>query len=371
MRVSRVTSGVLSVSLLLAVGGTQLFAQAGQPAPTLRLTAGLGDGVFSWNDFLRGNVRVVEGTTVIWTVGSDEAHTVTFLAGMPRPDWIVAQEEAGRPPMIHADVAFPRVPVGAWDGTSFIHSGELGRGQDFSVTFGRRGRFDYVCMLHPAMTGSVEVVGPGSDGLTTQADVERSVIGDAGRLATQVAELDWLLDERSSLPGPGGATMWFVRAGTDRRGGRLDVMAFLPQDLEIRSGDTVVWHVDHAQVHTVTFPPVGGDEPEFLQVQLADGTILEAPEPGEAISPQIARALADPAAAPRLVLGPGAASSRPAPVHDRARLFNSGLIGEHPGVALPLQKTWALTFTTPGEFEYLCVLHDPLGMEGKITVLPR
>jgi plastocyanin len=333
--------------------------------------AGLGDGVFSWNDFLRGNVRVVEGTTVIWTVGSDEAHTVTFLAGMPRPDWIVPQEEPDRAPMIHEDVAFPRVPRGIWDGTSFIHSGELGLGQEFAVTFGRRGRFDYVCMLHPAMAGIVEVVAPGSEGLTTQADVERSVTGDAGRLAAQIADLDRLRDTKISLPGPGGTTLWFVRAGTDRRGGRLDIMAFLPEDLEIRSGDTVVWHVDHAQVHTITFPPVGGDEPEFLQVQLADGTILEAPEPGEPMSPEIARALADPAAAPRLVLGPGAASSRAGPAHDGGRLFNSGLIGEHPGVALPLPKTWALTFSTPGEFEYLCVLHDPLGMEGKITVLPR
>jgi len=45
--------------------------------------------------------------------------------------------------------------------------------------------------------------------------------------------------------------------------------------------------------------------------------------------------------------------------------FNSGLLGEHPGVTVPLAKVWALTFDVPGEFEYLCVLHDPLGMEGK------
>lgn len=365
------SAGFIGVALLVASAGAQHPTQASQQGPTLRLVAGLGEGVFSWNDFLRGTVRVVEGTTITWTVGSDEAHTVTFLAGRPRPEWIVPQPEAGRAPMIHGDVAFPRFPTGPWDGTSFIHSGELGRGQEFSVTFGRRGRFDYVCMLHPAMTGSVEVVAPGTEGLTTQADVERSVTGDSGRLAAQVEEVETLLDEQVSLPGADGRTIWFVRAGTDRRGGRLDVMAFLPEDLEIRSGDTVVWHVDHAQIHTVTFPPLGGDEPEFLQVQLADGTILEAPEPGEPMGPEVARALEDPTAAPRLVLGPGAASSRPSPVHDGRLLVNSGLIGEHPGVALRLPKTWALTFNTPGQFEYLCVLHDPLGMEGKITVLPR
>jgi plastocyanin len=72
-----------------------------------------------------------------------------------------------------------------------------------------------------------------------------------------------------------------------------------------------------------------------------------------------------------LVLGPGTRPSRPAPAYDSARLFNSGLIGEHPNVALRLPKTWALTFDTPGEFAYLCVLHDPMGMEGKIIVPPR
>ena len=143
------TTLALMVGLVLSSAHWRV-TRASQPAPTLRLVASLGEGAYSWNDFLRGSVRVVPGTTVSWSVGSDEAHTVTFLAGRPRPDWIVPQPEPSWPPMINPIIAFPEVPSGAWDGTSFVHSGELARGQGSpSRSPGRGASTTSVCCTPP------------------------------------------------------------------------------------------------------------------------------------------------------------------------------------------------------------------------------
>ena len=66
-------------------------------------------------------------------------------------------------------------------------------------------------------------------------------------------------------------------------------------------------------------------------------------------------------------------SGIPRPTYDGRSFYNSGLLGD-PVLwtdGVPLSNTWALTFNTPGSFEYICVLHDALGMKGTITVLPR
>jgi plastocyanin len=36
-----------------------------------------------------------------------------------------------------------------------------------------------------------------------------------------------------------------------------------------------------------------------------------------------------------------------------------------------MEKTWALTFATPGVYQYDCALHRPQGMKGTITVVGR
>jgi plastocyanin len=161
-----------------------------------------------------------------------------------------------------------------------------------------------------------------------------------------------------------------VRAGTNERRGHLDINAFLPDSLMITAGDTVVWYVDHVQPHTVTFPSAAGERPELVSVQLPDGRLVPAPMPGQEPPPDVLAALADPANPPRLVLT-GAVQSRPSPAHDGRSIYNSGLIGEHPLVTYPMEKTWALTFGTPGVYQYDCALHQPQGMKGTVTVTAR
>ncbi len=49
--------------------------------------------------------------------------------------------------------------------------------------------------------------------------------------------------------------------------------------------------------------------------------------------------------------------------------FNSGWIWGTKD-PFPGSRTYSLKFDTPGTYEYICVLHDMMGMSGHITVLP-
>ncbi|MDX1448034.1 MAG: cupredoxin domain-containing protein [Acidimicrobiia bacterium] len=40
-----------------------------------------------------------------------------------------------------------------------FHSGTLGAGETFTFTFDTPGTFDYVCQIHPSMTGRITVSG--------------------------------------------------------------------------------------------------------------------------------------------------------------------------------------------------------------------
>jgi plastocyanin len=365
------------LSALVAVALTTASTQA-QDRPTLRLVAGLGDGIVSINDFIgdpylgRTSVRVAVGTRVIWSLGSDEYHTVTFLAGQPAPPVFMLQpEDPSRPPMLNPLLLFPTLPVGPWDGTSFIHVELQQRGQEAEVVFARPGKYEYVCLFHPAMMGTVEVVAAGAPGLTTQAAVDAlAAVHDGHEHSWQVAEMLANRSEATRIDGPRGTSVAMVRAGTDWRWGHVDLQAFLPENVTIQQGDTVVWYVDHTQPHTVTFHPTDGTHPDFMVIQLPDGRGIPPPRPNAPPPPELLTSFDNPDYIPRLVLGPGAMRTKD-PVHDGQSLYSSGLIGEHPLVAVEMEKAWGLTFNTPGTFAYHCGLHEPMGMRGTVTVLPR
>jgi plastocyanin len=372
----------LSVTLV-ALGAmavlTSISSAASQDGPTLRLVAGLGRGVVTVNEYagdpefpVSGTVRVAEGTTVVWNLGSDEPHTVTFRAGRPWPPVFMAQpEDPSRPPMLNPDLLMPTLPNGPWDGTTFIHMELQSPTDDLRITFSRPGRYRYSCLFHEEMDGYVEVVPAGTAGLTTQATIDTWV---ATHFDEEHAEYVTSMQTSRSVParveGPGGTNIWFVRAGTNDRRGHVDIQAFLPDALTISPGDTVVWTVDHVAPHTVTFPAADGSHPEFVGIQLPDGRVVPPPAPDQPPPPEVLAALSDPANPPRFVVL-GAVPSRPSPVYDGQSIYSSGLIGEHPLVAYPMQKSWALTFQTPGVYHYECLLHESIGMEATITVSPR
>jgi plastocyanin len=108
-------------------------------------------------------------------------------------------------------------------------------------------------------------------------------------------------------------------------------MRFTPDPLTIHTDDTVVWtQMNSMMIHTVTFPVAGQPVPEFIL--------------------------------PNLSINPAAAAPAGGSVYNGTDFFNSGVLS--PG------QNYTLTFTNPGTYDYLCLIHDEMGMKGKVIVLP-
>jgi plastocyanin len=89
--------------------------------------------------------------------------------------------------------------------------------------------------------------------------------------------------------------------------------------------------------------------------------------------PELFLAEPQPNGPPTLVLNPVAVAPAGGSTYSGQGYFNSGWIWgtEVPSVALPASqpRTYSLIFDTAGTYNYLCLLHDPLGMVGQVTVL--
>lgn len=108
-------------------------------------------------------------------------------------------------------------------------------------------------------------------------------------------------------------------------------MRFTPDTLKIHTGDTVVWtQLNPLEIHTVTFPIPGQPVPEFILPDLSVNPVAAAPAGGS--------------------------------IYNGTGFFNSGILS--PG------QNFTLTFTAPGTYNYLCLIHDEMGMKGEVIVLP-
>jgi plastocyanin len=148
-----------------------------------------------------------------------------------------------------------------------------------------------------------------------------------------------------SQPGSNGTTLWFVGAGGhDRPSGEAlgQSFDFMPKNLTIKTGDTVIWEA--VDTHTITFipaPPV-------------PGVFVIKPQADDAYPLLIQNAKVH-------------LPARPAAVYDPAQHFNSAPFGQ----TTARGTSWVLTFDKPGVYEYICALHHELGMKGAITVVAR
>ncbi|MGH2720694.1 MAG: cupredoxin domain-containing protein [Actinomycetota bacterium] len=111
--------------------------------------AGWGDEVVAADVFAPATVKVKAGDTVTWTSESPYMpHTVSFEAPFSAP----SAPDALRPAGTRSGAAYE-------EGTA--HSGIIGPPpyptKTFSLRFRKPGTYPYVCILHPRMTGTVEV----------------------------------------------------------------------------------------------------------------------------------------------------------------------------------------------------------------------
>ena len=135
-------------------------------AATAGIVAGAQNGPADVQRFFPPRVTIHAGDALSWVWKTEETpHTVTFLAGQPAPEVVVPLPQTGGPPRLQFNplVLVPGGDPTAWDGSSWLNSGFLQpmSGQPtptFTVRFTAPGSYDYVCVLHDGMVGTIVVV---------------------------------------------------------------------------------------------------------------------------------------------------------------------------------------------------------------------
>jgi plastocyanin len=132
---------------------------------TVGVVAGAQVGQADVDRFFPPRVVVHTGDSVTWVWKTEDTpHTVTFLAGQPAPDVIVPQPQPNGPPrlQLNPQVLAPSGDPTNFEGAPFLNSGFLqpAPGQPtptFTVSFNAPGTYDYLCLLHAGMVGTIVV----------------------------------------------------------------------------------------------------------------------------------------------------------------------------------------------------------------------
>jgi plastocyanin len=322
-------SGIFISVVMLALLGLPQIAQAQWRATVGAQSESLGRQALA---FLPNELWIHAGDNVTWTFDSDEIHTVTFQ----RPGQIRLAFQVGCP-------GFASDGSGSFNGTTCISTPPVARGQSFTITFPTTGNFKLVCLVHANMTGVVHVLDLsqplpyGQDFYDDQAAEQRkSLLLDDDHDRGHHHDSD---HEHSGI----NTVMAGVGEVSANGGGfqTLIVARFMEPTKVIHAGETVEWtNFDPLARHTITFglPPLNPVAP-INTTRDTDGALH------------------------------GTVNSNADNVH-------SGVIGAAPQdqVGLPAPPIgvtrFRVTFPNPGEFPYICVIHNGLGMKGKVIVIP-
>lgn len=299
--------------------------------------------------FLPNELWIHAGDSIRWTFPTHERHTLTFLtAGEVRP--------AAFGPTFGVPIACPGAGVTA-DGSSFtgsscVSSGVLLLPEDagpsaaplsYSVAFPVPGNFKFVCLVHADMTGLVHVSGPSDTLPHDQAFYDHQslaeqvlLLGDAARLQGRGAPANGTSDNEVAV----GVGEVVTTSGAGLQTASL--MRFLRNVIVVGVGDTVEWtSLDPSINHTVTF----GVEPS--DPRPPSGNVM-----------------------------PTSDGARQAVISSSTDSVNSGFLSPAPQDRANLAQSspgvtrFRVTFASPGKFNYICAVHDQLGMTGTVIVHP-
>jgi plastocyanin len=287
--------------------------------------------------FLPNELWIAVNDSITWIAQTPESHTVTFLQQPPPPS--AAQV---RPSFINGCPGAPG-PLGStpnnssYTGANCINSGIFAKPTTYTVKFTNAGNFKFVCLIHADMTGVVHVL-PSIAGLPhNQAfydnladDQANDMIKDAEtKVSKKLTNSDNEVITTGEIVATGGGRSY------------LAIMRFLPDTIKVHVGETVEWTNEHpTEPHTVTF----GTEPANAGALV--GVTLDADGARHGTLPN-------------------------AGTNDS---FNSGLyvaglqdqVGNAQTAIGPTRVR--VTFTKVGTYNYICALHDELGMVGKVIV---
>jgi plastocyanin len=287
--------------------------------------------------FLPNELWIHAGDSITWTSATPEIHTVSFfIAGQLYMDF-----NTGCP-------GFTPNPS-SFDGSKCVSAPPLVTGQSFTVKFPKAGNYKLLCLVHPHMTGVIHVLAANAalphDQYFYDEQAEKqthALLKDADQDKEHHSheQMDDMVSARV-LHGNGVAAGIGEINATAGGFQSLSVQRFLRGTIEIHAGETVEWSVlDPAEPHTITF----GVEPA---------------NPGPPVNVMF-----------------DADGGRHATLKFVGDSAHSGIIGAVPmnqaGVpqSPPNIPVFRVTFLKAGTYDYICALHDTLGMVGKVIVLP-
>ena len=274
--------------------------------------------------FLPNEIWIHAGDNITWTMAANDIHTVTFLTdGQVRP--------------FFGD-GCPGFNIGSavFDGSTCVTTPPLAPGDTFRVTFPNAGNYKLVCLVHENMTGAVHVLSPSTTLPHDQKFYDKQAQDGKADL---LSDLEHARHHNEDVVFAGSGEVVANAGGSST----ASLMRFDEDSKTIRVGDTVEWtNQDPITPHTITF----GTEP-------AD---LGPPFP--------------------LNMPVDADGARHATINSTADNVHSGFIIAAPQERLGLAQAplgvtrFRVTFTHAGVYNYICSLHDDLGMKGKIKVNP-
>ena len=206
----------------------------------------------------------------------------------------------------------------------------------YTVTFASTlptGTYSFICGLHIGMTETITVLPPSQALPRTDAEygliAQREVTRDLATLADIAAEAN---QDNEDEDGDGGPTVW-AGAG-NKRGSNL---RFFPSVITVHVGQAITFVKTHdpTEPHTVTF---GQENPDpILQLIPSGGNTYD---------------------------GTGTVNS--------GFLSTKAQFGYYQLAGTPLVQATKLkvNFTRAGTFDYVCELHDVVGMVGRVIVRP-
>lgn len=314
--------------LALAFAGLATLPSGRAAAPmTFHVTLGAAspDMALMGMAYYPGALTVHRGDVVVFTDNLLEPHTVT--AGVIGP--------ITNPFAFFAPQNLTGFGTATFTNTGILNSGILVPngpfGNSIAITMDvGPGTYTFQCALHPLMHGTVTVV-PDSQALP-KTDKQYQAIAHA-QMTTDIAHARviavWSALAAASASDVGGTGIEVAIGGGN---GVSTVMRFFTSNLTVHVGDTVHFvNQDPFTPHTVTFgaEPPGGDA------------------------------------------GLVAPANRTFPF-DQATSYD-GSFNLSSGFILsifPWGRMFNVTFTAPGTYNYICGLHDMMGMTGSVTVEP-
>jgi plastocyanin len=312
-------AGVLTAGLALAPGSS-VFAATQWKALVGTNTA---DHAIQGNAFFPGEISIHVGDTITWNANSGEIHTVTFEDGPPPPG------------LSGFDVVATPAGGSSFGGSGWFNSGVMsttpGSVTSYPLTFTKAGDYPFHCLIHSTMQGTVHVLASGPLPHTPAFYAQQS-ISQQNQLLAQGRQVR-AAGLSSALNSPAPAVS--VGDGKVNSTSTLAVLRFLPGFETIHVGQTVTFtNLDPETPHTVTFGPD--------------------PSPG------------NPFGAMFPIGASGGQATISGPV---TSTINSGFMAQG-GPFDVVGKTFKVTFLAAGTYNYVCVLHDDLGMKGSIKVVP-